>query len=203
RKDPSFPGALFRVLGDRGVAQESTVERPRSRPGTGRRILKSVVSLILVLHFSAIIIAAASVSPSSDLARSAWKLVQPYLELLYLNHGYHYFAPEPSQSTLLAFEAERADGSIVHGRIPDRSIKPRLLHHRHFMLTERMPTEPPELVDAWYASYARHLGHKFQAKRVGLTRVTHFLPTAEMVRGGVRLDDPRSYEEQPIRVFPC
>jgi hypothetical protein len=178
----------------------TTVQNPRP---FGPKLVKWAVSLFLVGHFSAIIIAAASVSPSSDLAQSAWKLFQPYLEALYLNHGYRYFAPEPSQSTLLAFVAERADGSIVRGRIPDRAIQPRLLYHRHFMLTERMPTEPPELVERWYASYAQHLGHRYGAKQVSLTRVTHFLPTLEMVREGVRLDDPRSYEEQPIKVFQC
>lgn len=170
---------------------------------SARRIVKWAVSLFLVFHFSAIIIAAASVSPSSDLEQAAWKLVQPYVEALYLNHGYRYFAPEPGESTLVAFAAHRPDGSVESGRIPDRSIHPRLLYHRHFMLTERMPSEPKELVDRWYASYAKHLGHRYGAKEVSLSKLTHLLPTPEMIRNGVRLDDPGSYEEQPIRVFQC
>jgi len=146
------------------ATQETTTTVQKSPRGFGRRLLKWAVSLVLVGHFSAVIIAAASVSPSSDLTQSAWKVFQPYVEAMYLNHGYRYFAPEPTESTLLAFVAERADGSIVRGRIPDREIRPRLLYHRHFMLTERMPTEPPELVERWYASYARHLGHRYGAK---------------------------------------
>lgn len=161
------------------------------------------VNLWLAFHLSAVIIAPASVQPSSELIRSAWKLFQPYLQALYLNHGYHFFAPEPGESTLLAFEARRSDGSVVRGRIPNVAIKPRLLYHRHFMLTEHMAIAPPPLQEKWYGSYAQHLGHKYGATRVGLTRQTHRLPSMEMVRGGVRLDDPRSYVEQPLGVYQC
>ena len=165
--------------------------------------MRWAVNLWLVFHVSAIIIAPASVSPSSDLARDAWDVARPYLQLLYLNHGYHYFAPEPSESTLLAFVAERDDGTIVRGRIPNRGIVPRLLYHRHFMLTEHMILAPPELQQRWYDSYAQHIGHKYGATRVSLTRQSHYLPTMEMVRQGMRLDDPNSYEEQPLGVFRC
>jgi hypothetical protein len=161
------------------------------------------VNLWLVFHVTAIIIAPASVSPSSELVRAAWDGFRPYLQILYLNHGYHFFAPEPSQSTLLAYLAERDDGTSVRGRIPNRMIVPRLLYHRHFMLTEHMNMAPPELKDLWYDSYAQHLGHEFGATRVSLTRQTHYLPTMEMVRKGIRLDDPASYAEQPLGVFRC
>lgn len=157
----------------------------------------------LVLHLTAIIVAPASVSPSSDLVRWTWTLFQPYLETLYLNNGYHFFAPEPSPSTLLGFVAERDDGSTFRGRIPSRDIQPRLLYHRHFMLSEHMNNAPAEIQDEWYRSYARHLGHKLGATRIGLTRVTHRLPDLEMVRRGARLDDPASYDEQPLGVYPC
>jgi hypothetical protein len=160
------------------------------------------VNLWLLFHLSAVIIAPASVGPSSDLVRSAWTVFRPYLQLLYLNHGYHFFAPEPSSSTLLGYVVERADTVRARGRIPNRAIVPRLLYHRHFMLTEQMPDEP-ELQQRWYGSYARHLGRKYGGTRVSLSRVTHNLPTMEMVRNGVSLEDPASYEEQPLGVFRC
>lgn len=169
----------------------------------GSRVLKWGVNLWLVFHLAAIVAAPAAVEPSSDLIRSAWNVFRPYLQVLYLNHGYHFFAPEPAESTLLAYVAERPDGTAVRGRIPNFGIKPRLLYHRHFMLTEHMAQAPPELQRAWYGSYARHVGHKYGATRVSLTKQTHFLPSMEMVRDGVRLDDPRSYEEQPLGVFRC
>jgi hypothetical protein len=164
--------------------------------------LRWAVSSWLVFHLAAITIGAASVSPSSDLVQSTWRVVRPYLQVLYLNHGYHFFAPEPSESTLIAFVAERNDGTVVRGRIPDRSIEPRLLYHRYFMLTEQLSDEP-DLREQWCNSYAQHLGHKFGASRVSLTKQIHYLPTMEMVREGVRLDDPDSYEEQPLGVFRC
>ena len=170
---------------------------------TGLRLMRWAVNLWLVFHILAIIIAPASVDPSSDLVRSAWTLFQPYLQVLYLNHGYHYFAPEPSESTLLSFVAERDDGSVVNGRIPNFGIKPRLLYHRHFMLTEHMNIAPVELQKKWHVSYAQHLCREYGATRVSLTRHSHYLPTMEMVRNGVRLNDPASYEEQPLGVFQC
>jgi hypothetical protein len=181
-------------------AQREPSATPRP---TGRRLLRWAVNLWLVFHLAAIIIAPASVGPSSDLVRSAWTLFRPYLQALYLNHGYHFFAPEPSESTLLSFVAERGDGTAVRGRIPDRATGPRLLYHRHFMLTEQLSEVPPELQARWYDSYAQHLGRQYGAQRVSLTRQTHFLPTMEMVRNGVRQDDPSSYEEQPLGAFRC
>jgi hypothetical protein len=170
---------------------------------SGRGLWRWALNGWLVVHLAAIIIAPASVSPSSELARSAWDLVQPYVEILYLNHGNQFFAPEPGESTLLAFEAERDDGTVVRGRIPDRATWPRLLYHRHFMLTEHMRDAPDELRALWHESYARHIGSRFGARRVRLTQLTHLLPTMERVRDGGRLDDPDSYEEQPLGVFRC
>ena len=174
---------------------------PVGRPG--RSPWRWALNCWLVFHLAAIIIAPASVEPSSDLSRSAWDLVHPYLELLYLNHGNQFFAPEPGESTLLSFEAERDDGTVVRGRIPDRATWPRLLYHRYFMLTEHMKDAPPELQPLWQGSYARHIGGRFGARRVSLTQQTHLLPSMERVRDGGRLDDPESYEEQPLGVFRC
>lgn len=169
----------------------------------GRGPLRWIVNGLLVLHLTAIILAPASVSPSSDIVRAGWTCVRPYLEAFYLNNGYHFFAPEPSESTLLGFTVERADGSTFRGRIPNREIGPRLLYHRHFMLSEHMNVAPEEIRDKWYRSYAMHLARKYGGTRVGLTRVTHRLPSPEMVRHGVRLDDPGSYDEQPLGLFRC
>ena len=165
--------------------------------------MRWAVSIWLVFHLSAIIIAPFSVDPSSDLIQGAWGLFQPYLQLLFLNHGYHFFAPEPTESTLLAFEAERPDGTVVEGRIPNRSIQPRLLYHRHFMLTEHLRDAPEELQKEWVESYAEHLCWKYGAARVKLTGQLHNLPSMEMVRDGVRLDDPESYESELFGVFEC
>ena len=167
------------------------------------KLVRRAVSFWLVIHLTAIVIAPASVAPTSELILSGWKVFRPYLQVLYLDHGYHFFAPEPGESTLLAFVAERPDGTTVRGRLPDKAVGPRLLYHRYFMLTEHMGQAPEGLRQAWYESYARHIGREYGARQVSLTKLTHDFPTIEAVLGGVRLDDPRGYEEQPLGVFRC
>jgi hypothetical protein len=162
-----------------------------------------VVNFWLVFHLVAIIVAPAAMDPSSDLTRSLHDVCQPYLDALFLDHGYHFFAPEPEESTLLSFEAERTDGTVVRGRIPDRATLPRLLYHRYFMLTEHMSRSPEEFRDRWHESYARHIGSEFGATRVKLTQQTHLLSSMERIREGGRLNDPESYENHPLGDFPC
>jgi hypothetical protein len=155
-----------------------------------------------MIHLAAIIIAPAATAPASELARDVCRLFEPYLGLLYLDHGYHFFAPEPAESTLLAYVAEREDGTVVRGRIPDRTTHPRLLYHRYFMLTEHMSDATEDLERLWYESYANHILDAQGADRVTLIQQTHNLPTMERVRSGGRLDDPESYEERELGVFP-
>lgn len=186
------------------VERESRRQSHAGKPagaGFRSRILKWVVSVWLVYHLAAVVVAPAAVSPSSELLESTWRLFQPYLQLLNLNNGYHFFAPEPTDSTLLDYEAQRADGTIVRGRIPDRGTWPRLLHHRYFMLTEQMNSGSDELEQAWYQSYAEHIAAVQGAIRVRLTRVNHLLPTMEAVRAGVTLEHPDSYETEVLGEF--
>lgn len=178
------------------------LETPTRGPAH-RRLLIYLVNAWLVFHLAAIFIAPASVSPSSGLAQAAWRVARPYLQLLYLNHGYHYFAPEPAESTLLSYTVEFADGSTLVGQIPNRQIRPRLLYHRHFMLTEFLNFPPPDEQKVWHRSYARHLCQKYEAARVSLSQVTHFLPQMRAVRAGAKLDDPASYAEEPLGTFAC
>ena len=95
---------------------------PRHR--NGRRYWRRMVNLWLVFHLVAIIIAPAAMDPSSELARSVHDVCLPYLEALYLDHGYHFFAPEPEESTLLSFEAERRTGPSSAGESPIERLSP-------------------------------------------------------------------------------
>jgi hypothetical protein len=173
-------------------------------PPTGltRPWVRRLVSLWLVFHVAAIIIAPAAVQPASELTREVCRLFLPYLGALYLDHGYHFFAPEPAESTLLAYSAEREDGTIVRGRIPDRRNRPRLLYHRYFMLTEHMNDAPEEVERLWHESYAEQIARETGARRVALIQQTHKLSTVERVRGGGRLDDSECYDERELGVFP-
>ncbi len=185
---------------DSDVVMPGQATAPR---GPSRRFLRRLVSLWLVFHSRPSSFRRPSVAPSSELVRETWGWFQPYLQFLYLDHGYHFFAPEPMESTLLSYEAKRADGTVVRGRIPDRVTQPRLLYHRYFMLTEHMNDAPEELEDLWHESYAHHIGRKYGAVEVTLFQQTHNLPTMERVRDGGRLTDPESFEEQSLGTFPC
>ncbi len=199
-------------VGDPDVSSRSNAplgqtETPTAHRGTRMKVLRWAVNCWLVFHLAAIIIAPASVAPSSELIQSVWRIFQPYLDLMFLNHGYHFFAPEPSESTLVSFKAERTDGTVVTGFIPSRKTQPRLLYHRHFMLTEHLADTlreaPEDLQQVWLDSYAEHLCRKYTAARVELIGHVHGLPSREDVRSGIKLNDPASYESESLKVFEC
>jgi hypothetical protein len=185
------------------VADAGAIEPAPSGGRTIRRPLRWVISAWLVFHLAAIIIAPATVGPSSDLLHAARSCFGPYLETLYLDHGYHFFAPEPEESTLLSYKAECPDGTEIQGRIPDPAVSPRLLYHRYFMLTEHMRDAPEELQDLWHRSYAEQIGRQYGARRVSLNRQTHLLSSSQRIREGGRLSDPESYEDHPLGDFRC
>ena len=164
---------------------------------------KAVVSVWLIYHMAAVVIAAASVPPSSTSIQSAWRLFQPYVQGMNLNHGYHYFAPNPGASSLIAWNLERADGTTAKGRFPATDIQPRLLYHRYFMLAENLGTLPERLRTEMIRSYGRHLCRTHGASEVTLSRIAHLIPSVEYVRGGGGLEAAESYEEEPLETVTC
>jgi hypothetical protein len=171
--------------------------------GWGRPLGFVLVNVWLVYHLTAIVLAPWSVPPASRLVQNAWRAVGPYDQVLFLNHGYHYFAPEPGNSTLVAYLLEMPDGSRLSGKIPNPGIKPRLFYHRHFMLTEYLASDDltPELRTELVRSMARELCRENNARRITLSQVTHRLPTMQFVRAGGTLDDPEKYTEEPLGTF--
>ena len=98
----------------------------------------TVLSLWLAFHVFAVFISPAAMPPASPLLEDGYRLALPYNEALFLNHGYHYFAPDPGASTLIGWEIPRDGEAPAVGRFPDVSIRPRLLYHRYFMLAENV-----------------------------------------------------------------
>ena len=125
-----------------------------------RRLGILLINVWLILHLVAIVSAPATVGPSSQTARTIWSALSPYLETLHLNHGYHYFAPEPGSSHLVSWTAIRQDGSMATGTFPNPDIQPRLMYHRHFMLSEFLGNADPELREILASGFARHLHEK-------------------------------------------
>ncbi|QDS96241.1 hypothetical protein FF011L_50490 [Roseimaritima multifibrata] len=146
--------------------------------------------------------------------------VRRYSEFLYMNHGYAFFAPDPGPSHLIDVHVQRPDGAETSVLYPDlESQWPRLLYHRHFMLTEFLNNvhaapipaevkerEPDEMVRRWQASrdqyesirdsFRRHLAGKagVPVDQITVDRVEHRAPfVPEYLRDQVRLRDPRLY----------
>ena len=162
-----------------------------------------IVSVLLLLHLFAIWVAPFSVPPSSPLAQAMASLFRPYAEAAFLNHGYKFFAPDPGPTHLVRYELETTDGIKSGGTFPNlKEQQPRLLYHRHMMLSERLEGPPQAYwIDAYSRSYAHHLLHTHpDAKKVTLYLVTHALPNPDQVQAGMKLTDPSLYRERELLV---
>jgi hypothetical protein len=116
---------------------------------------KLLISALIGLHVTAAFVApfafASNVGPqASPFADAAYRALRPYIDALFLDHGYFFFAPNPGPNHLVEYTVEFDDGRPpVKGRFPDLAVhRPRLLYHRHFMLAEALtgrfvPPEPP------------------------------------------------------------
>jgi hypothetical protein len=133
---------------------EAALLSPGARPALW---VKLGVSLLLVLHLAAVFTAPFAAAcnvrgSSSPLADSAYRVLRPYIAALFLDHGYFFFAPDPGPNHLVEYKVEFADGRpAIEGRFPNLATeRPRLLYHRHFMLSESLynafvpPQAPPE-----------------------------------------------------------
>lgn len=173
----------------------------QSVPGWVRRL----ATIAIVLHLTAVVVPPLSVAPSSMLASDAFVLLRPYIDLVFLDHGYRFFAPEPGPSHLVRYELEMADGTEREGVLPNLDEHwPRLLYHRHFMLTEfinNLSAMRPDVERAYARSYARHLMYKTGATRVRLYLRRHQIPEPQQILEGISPTDPRFYEERVLGTF--
>lgn len=99
---------------------------------------------ILIVAFLAIVILGPLSNPiaSRHLTAPLAAYVSPVHRALFLGHGYRFFAPNPGPSHLVQYKITRADGTQRESVFPDReTIKPRLLYHRWFMLSETVYSE--------------------------------------------------------------
>jgi hypothetical protein len=184
-------------------------------------LAKLVASLLISVHVLAVVaepfhfFSHSSQRGTSAAARPIRWMLDPYVEFLYLNHGYFFFAPEPGPSHLFDCQLNFADGDYSTLRYPDKTKQwPRLLYHRHFMLAEFLnqlhvpPVEPdlakqldPTVVEDWTNarrryedvrdSMQRHLQVRNGADSASILRVRHILPGSdEVLKGDRPLNDP-------------
>lgn len=110
---------------------------------------RAIVSVLLALHVFALFVAPWSMPPpASELSGVLAAWLRPYLHAAFIYHGYRFFAPNPGPSHIVQYELTFADGATERGQFPDlKQHWPRLLYHRHFMLSEtiyQVTDLPPE-----------------------------------------------------------
>src|SRR5205807_1558296 len=60
------------------------------------RVRRWTISVLILLHFGGIASASLSPAPSPWLVGQLWtRVFRPYLEFMYLNNAYHFYAPDP------------------------------------------------------------------------------------------------------------
>ena len=167
-----------------------------------------LISVALLAHLTAVIAAPMALPPSSELQQNLAATFRPYLNLVYLDHGYRFFAPSPGPSHLVRYRLEMPDGTTSTGVFPNKQTEwPRLFYHRHFMLAEKLndlfiPLEAPATersammkpFEAVADSYARHLLETTGAKKATLQMVNHELPSPQDMERNRPLDDKASYQ---------
>lgn len=180
---------------------------PACTPSALSPRVRWIVSVALALHLLAVVTAPMSMDPAAPLWVTLWRGFRPYLEALYLNHGYHFFAPDPGPSHLVRYELDLSDGSTAEGIFPSpQEHAPRLLYHRHFMLSEyanrlAVEDEPTPALKVLSQSFANHLMTKHGATRARLYLRRHYIPTPEQVQTGQPLDAPEFIAERSLGEF--
>jgi hypothetical protein len=184
-----------------------TTHEPSRRVENSRHpglVVRGLISVLLLWHLFAVFMAPLSLPPTSQLVSklvqggpSAPSLMQRYLDALYINHGYHFFAPEPGPGHLIHYDVfDNRRQQIVTGKFPDlKEYWPRLRYHRYFMLAEQaeLPFPNREAAEAQQLtldSYARHLLRGHDGAEAHLRRERHYILSPEDSLNG---DDPNNH----------
>ena len=185
--------------------------------------VRLLISILIIGHLLALVLPPLSVQTRGRIGQSpsvltALEFFEPYCQALYIDRGYAFFAPDPGPSHLIQVAITRPKGQLTERMYPDRNRQwPRLLYHRHFMLSEFMHEiyQPPgpsvELLkedrqEARYWSLLRarykhvqrsvveHLKHENPGDEVAIRRIEHLVPDLiDYQREPIELTDKRLY----------
>lgn len=184
---------------------------PSQRRAPGERIrhlsapARLLFSVLILWHVTAVFLAPLSVPPSSQLVAEITQQppMQWYLDVLFINHGYQFFAPDPGAGHLIDYEVVDDLGNRIQGRFPDlRDQWPRLRYHRYFMLAEQaeLPVPDEKIRNEWLRkylnAYAHQLIREYDGQSARVRRVIHFPLYRDDALNGMKLDDERTYETQ-------
>jgi hypothetical protein len=179
--------------------------RPGRSPGHLPFVVRFVISLLVAWHLTAVFMAPMSISvattESAIVAISQRPPMQWYLDALYLNHGYHFFAPDPGDGHLIRYQVMDDRGGVVkEGEFPNRKDQwPRLRYHRYFMLADQCqlpaPTEAEEKrwQETYLKTYARQLLREYGGQSVRVQRIVHYPLFRDDAIAGRPLTYPETY----------
>lgn len=194
---------------------------PKTTPLQPPRNVRRVVTVLLILHFFAILTAVTASSdrdyPAPQLAVWANEPLRPYLQSTFMNNAYRFFAPNPGSPTVLWFRVQYQDrqvrwveapspaGSVLRGAYqrrlnlamqPSQQVVPAAGETGSYRLTP--------LGEIYLASYARHVAHRHErvdaegepvgVRTVGIYFVQHASRTPAQVRAGWEANDLRTYK---------
>lgn len=171
-----------------------------------KRFVKTIgfagINLLLIWHVFAIAISPSSMPPASPLLADASNVARPYNQALFLNHGYHYFAPNPGASSLLEFQTTPENDVPQLHRIPDTtSYFPRLRYHRFFMLAENVWAFGDDAQQDFIEAYARHFSKSLNSDSIEVISVSHDPAPMRRIMAGGNLQHPTSYLREPLADF--
>jgi hypothetical protein len=127
------------------------------------------------------------------------KTLRHYANLLFINHGYDFFSPDPGVSHLIKYEVFNDAGEkLASGQFPHRGEQwPRLFYHRHMMLVEQLfdPAGGDANVRESLYRIADRLMVANDGTQARLQLIRHHLLTPQQVLAGQRIDSQGTYEQ--------
>jgi len=187
---------------------DSSRGRAGRRPAQLSFPVRAILSLLFIWHVTAVFMAPMSISVANIdsvvnwVAQRTW--MQRYLDALYLNHGYHFFAPDPGDGHLIHFQVMDERGSVIkEGEFPNLKDQwPRLRYHRYFMLADQCqlpaPSEAEERrwTETYLKTYARQLLREYGGQSVRVQRIVHYPLFMDDALKGRSLTYPETYRTE-------
>ena len=191
-------------MANQRTKQAKAPKEGRAAPAGWALWARIVVTIVVVWHLTVVFLSPLSIAPTSPLVHGIAQ--SPYLrwysDPLYLNHGYHFFGPDPPLGgQLVRYQVFGDDGQVkAEGEFPNLDQQwPRLWYHRHMMLADQMSGvgvygDPNRDKQLMLTAYARYLLRKHDGAQARLENVYHRSLRPEEVLDEVDSTDPRLYE---------
>lgn len=202
--------------GKKGERPPQGEPKARPRPADARegpgRMTRIVASIALLLHVVVLFLYPLANSRTSTTVQdfAQWSWFRWYPDILYLNHGYGFFGPDPGPGIVLEYEVRDAAGeTVAEGKFPDADrIWPRLRYHRYKMLADQIesiqfdPNIAEQRKRFMMQRYARQLIRQYGGESATVTQMLHEIVPLEVWLGneeqGIEpkaLDDKSTYKQ--------